>query len=308
MDISLLISGEMIVKKRELSPDQLLKELFIKFKPACKAKNIECLLCIPESSDKLFVNSDPDLLVKIFTQLLNNAIKFTEKGIIQYGYSKQDSKLEFFVSDTGIGIGQEFIENLFNHFVKEERIKTRPNEGSGLGLSVSKGLVDLLGEELIVDSEKGKGSKFYFSIPLINKNIVPSGITVAGLDRHNNRLSTILVAEDDETSFLYIKTILGQSTPAEILHAANGREAIEKFKNNPGIDIVLMDMKMPEINGIEATMEIKAINPAVPVIAITAYAMVGDEKRILDAGCDSYISKPLNRKVLLDKIAEFIKI
>ncbi len=308
MDISLLISGEMIVKKRMLSPDQLLKELYLKFRPACEAKNIELSLCLPGSSDKLFVNSDNDLLIKIFTQLLNNAVKFTEKGTIQFGYSKLDSKLEFFVSDTGIGIGEEFIENLFNHFVKEERIKTRPNEGSGLGLSVSKGLVGLLGEDLIVDSEKGKGSKFYFSIPLINKTYVPSGINDAGLSRQSDRVSTILVAEDDATSFLYIKTILGQSTSAKIIHAANGREAIEKFSNNPGIDIVLMDMKMPEINGIEATLEIKAINPSIPVIAITAYAMVGDEKRILEAGCDSYISKPLNKKVLLDKLAEFITI
>ena len=153
MDISLLISGEMIVKKRELSPYHLLEELYQKFKPACEARNIELSLSLPEYSDKLIINSDADLLTKIFNHLLNNAVKFTEKGIIQFGYSRRQDKLEFFVSDTGIGIGKEFAENLFNLFVKEERIKTRPNEGSGLGLSVSRGLVELLGDELFVDSE-----------------------------------------------------------------------------------------------------------------------------------------------------------
>jgi CheY-like chemotaxis protein len=307
MDISLLISGEMIVRKKELSPDQLLRELYQKFKPACDARNIELSLSLPESSERLIINSDADLLAKIFTQLLNNAVKFTEKGIIQYGYSRRQDKLEFFVSDTGIGIGKEFTENLFNLFVKEERIKTRPNEGSGLGLSVSRRLVELLGENLFVDSEKGKGSRFYFTVPLINK-LISAELNFTGPPKHGFRLSTILVSEDDETSFLYIKTILEQSTSAKILHAVNGRDAIEKFRNNPDIDIILMDMKMPEINGLEATLKIKAINPDIPVIAITAYAMVGDEKRILEAGCDSYISKPINKQALLDKIAEFITI
>jgi CheY-like chemotaxis protein len=308
MDISLLISGEMIVRKKELSPDKLLDELFQKFKQACDAKNIELSLIIPESSDKLIINADADLLSKIFTQLLNNAVKFTEKGIIQFGYSRKQDKLEFFVSDSGIGIGKEFTENLFNLFVKEERIKTRPNEGSGLGLAVSRGLVELLGDNLFVDSGKGKGSKFYFTIPLINKYILPPEIINVGPARSKTRLSTILVSEDDETSFFYIKTILGQNTSAKIIHAVNGRDAIEKFRDNPDIDIILMDMKMPEVNGLEATLKIKAINPDIPVIAITAYAMVGDEKRILDAGCDSYISKPISKQALLDKIAEFIKV
>ena len=108
--------------------------------------------------------------------------------------------------------------------------------------------------------------------------------------------------------FLYIKTILAQNTTAKIIHAVNGQDAIEKFLNNPDIDIILMDLKMPEINGLEATVKIKSLNKDIPVIAITAYAMMGDEKRILEAGCDSYISKPISKKALLDKIAEFITI
>jgi CheY-like chemotaxis protein len=123
-----------------------------------------------------------------------------------------------------------------------------------------------------------------------------------------NKLSVILVAEDDEANFRYIKAVLDHSTKAEIIHAVSGREAIEKFTNNHGIDLVLMDMKMPEINGIDATKMIKSMNHDVPVIAMTAYAMQGDETRIMEAGCDGYLSKPINKKDLIDKIKEFVRL
>jgi CheY-like chemotaxis protein len=121
-------------------------------------------------------------------------------------------------------------------------------------------------------------------------------------------IASILIAEDDETNFLYLKTLLLQETHATIIHALNGREAIELFKANPDINIILMDIKMPEIDGLEATRLIKKINKDIPVIAITAYAMSGDEERVMAAGCDGYLSKPLTRRSLLDKIAEFINI
>jgi CheY-like chemotaxis protein len=117
---------------------------------------------------------------------------------------------------------------------------------------------------------------------------------------------SILIAEDDEANFLYLKALLFQNTKAEIIHAVNGREAIEKFKLNRGIDIILMDMKMPEVDGFEATRRIKSIDPGIPVIAVTAYAMVGDEKRIRDAGCDEYMTKPINKNILLEKISRFV--
>ncbi|MCX6320975.1 MAG: response regulator [Bacteroidia bacterium] len=123
-----------------------------------------------------------------------------------------------------------------------------------------------------------------------------------------NSGALILVAEDDETSFFYLNVILTRETGATVLHASNGREAIELFKANPGIILILMDIKMPEVNGLEATRQIKLINQDVPIIAITAYAMSGDEERILAAGCDGYLSKPINKKILLEKMAEFIKI
>jgi CheY-like chemotaxis protein len=214
----------------------------------------------------------------------------------------------FFVSDTGIGIAKDALINVFNYFVKEDRMMTRPNEGSGLGLSISKGIVELLGGVLTLESEMGKGSVLSFSLPvheIVRKRPL---FSVANSTSLRKRLSSILIAEDDEANFLYLKTLLNQNTKAEIIYAVNGREAIEKFKINRSVDIILMDMKMPEVDGFEATRRIKSIDPSIPVIAVTAYAMLGDEKRIRDAGCDEYLTKPINKKTLLEKMSRFVVI
>jgi PAS domain S-box-containing protein len=305
MDISLLVSKEMNVNMTEFNPDSLLKELNSKYKHQCTSRNIELILNVPYISSDVKVNSDPELLKKVLTHLLNNAVKFTEKGRITFGYRRGDIDLEFFVSDTGIGIGKEALASIFNHFFKEEQVNTRSNEGSGLGLTIAKNIVELLGGVLNADSEKGKGTTCSFSLPLIS-GIRPTSETM--VKKPEKRIRSILVAEDDETNFLYLKTLLRQSTQVEIIHASNGKELIEKFEQNRDVDLILMDMKMPFIDGFEATRKIKAINPLIPVIAVTAYAMVGDLERIMDAGCDDYLTKPIVKSLLLDKIAKFVSI
>lgn len=308
MDISLLVSGEMTVNMKKLKPAPLLRDIFSKFRSICYSKDLDFLLSIPENSENIFVISDAEHLQKILTQLLNNAVKFTKMGQIQFGFEIRNDDLEFFISDTGIGIGKDSLENVFNHFVKEDQIKTRPTEGSGLGLSIAKGLVELLGGRIWVASEVGKGSKFFFTIPhkIVKGNDKKE--SSEGSERKAVKLTSILVAEDDEYNFMYLKTLLEQATSAKIIHASNGKEAIEKFRNNPGIELVLMDIKMPEMDGLEATRKIKSINATIPVIAITAYAMLGDENRILEAGCDGYLSKPISRKSLLEKMSEYVNI
>lgn len=308
MDISLLVSGEMIVKKREFSPDYVLRKIFNKFTPLASSKKNDFVLNMPAMSDKCLINSDPEFIHKILTHLLNNSIKFTENGAIRFGFTIQGNYLEFFVSDTGIGIGQDSLNRVFNSFEKEEQIKNRPSEGSGLGLSISKGLIELLGGELRVETEKGRGAKFFFSQPLLSIVKEKSNVSNDFTSKQRVGLSTILIAEDDEINFFYIRTLLQRSTAAEIIRAANGREAIEKFKSNPGIDLILMDMKMPEVDGFEATRQIRQLNSDVPIIAITAYAMAGDEESVLSSGCDGYLSKPISGKSLLDKIGEFVKV
>lgn len=308
MDISLITSGTMSAHKKTFFPGQILRKSFDNYKMICSIKNLELLLNIPEQSENLLVNSDPEIIQKIISHLLNNAVKFTEKGKIDFGYLIHDQELEFFVKDTGIGIGKESISTIFERFAKEDRGPTNLSEGSGLGLSIAKGMTDVLGGNIRVESERGVGSCFYFKIPVIKETVkVPSGMS--GTDQKKAIAgASILVAEDDETNFFYLNAILATETGATILHAKTGKEAIELFKANAGIVLVLMDIKMPEIDGLEATKQIKLINNEIPVIAITAYSMSGDEERVVAAGCDGYLSKPISKKILIEKMAEFINI
>jgi CheY-like chemotaxis protein len=182
------------------------------------------------------------------------------------------------------------------------------SEGSGLGLSIARGMAEAIGGKVSLESEPGAGSCFFFSV-MMKKETESSNARTPGADSPNNiSLSTILVAEDDDTNFYYLNALITRETGAKVLYASNGREAIELFRTNQDIQLILMDMKMPEIDGFEATRQIKLINPKVKIIAITAYAMSGDEERTIAAGCDGYLSKPINKKSLLEKIAEFIKI
>jgi len=308
MDISLIASGNMSVYKKEIVPAKLLRKVFDNCKAICLKKNLELILDIPEQAETLSINSDSEIFQKIISHLINNAIKFTEKGSIILGFYEKESELEFFVKDTGVGIGKESLEIVFDNFAKEDRGPIKLTEGSGLGLSIAKGMIDILGGTIKVESEIGVGSCFTFTIPYMKEN--EKALTTQSGMEHKKIIKggLILVAEDDETNFFYLKAILTRETELKILHASNGREAIELVRTNPGIVIVLMDMKMPDIDGFEATRQIKLINKDIPVIGITAYAMSGDEERVLGSGCDGYLSKPINRTSLLEKIAELIKI
>jgi PAS domain S-box-containing protein len=308
MDISLINSGTMSLNKKDLLSEQILRELYKKNVIKCSAKNLELYLDIPEHTEKLVICSDPEILRKILTHLLNNAIKFTEKGSIKFGYTVLKTELEFFIKDTGCGIGKESLKSIFERFVKEDRGPLKLSEGSGLGLSISKGLTELLGGKIRVESENGIGSTFFFTVPVekeMEYNILKP---VERKQRENKKTSSILVAEDDAVNFYYLRALLRQNTSAEIIHASNGKEAVDKFLQHSDVDLILMDIKMPVMDGLEATRQIKAIDRTVPVIAITAYAMAGDESRILEAGCDHYLVKPINKNLLLEKIAEYIEI
>jgi len=312
MDISLITSDNMNVNRKNIIPGQIMKELLGKYMTICTDRKFELLLKLPEHSDELSINSDPEILSKVVSHMLSNAIKFTEEGSIQYGYTIGKNELEFFVKDTGIGIGKESLKDVFEKFIKEDRGPIKITEGSGLGLSISKGLVELLGGKIRVESELGKGSGFFFTIPVekeFENHTISSPISKPISKQKRNKITnSILVAEDDEVNFFYLNSMLKKNTSADIIHALNGREAIDKFKENPDIGLILMDIKMPVMDGLEATRQIKAINRNIPVIAITAYAMPGDENRITEAGCDYYLVKPINKKLLLGKMAEYIEI
>jgi CheY-like chemotaxis protein len=308
MDISLITSGSLSVNKKDFIPAVIIRKISHNFESGCLNKRLELFLEIPEQSDNYFINSDPEICQKIISHFLDNAVKFTEKGSIHFGFNRTDEQIEFFVKDTGIGINLDSFNIIFDRFVKESQGSFKVTEGSGLGLSIAMGMSDAIGGKIRLESEPGVGSCFFLSVPVKKRDEESSPINPAKDSLKTIADSMILVAEDDETNFYYLNALITRETGIKVLHASNGREAIELFKANPDIKLILMDIKMPEIDGFEATRQIKLINPNVNIIAITAYAMSGDEERIIAAGCDGYLSKPINKKSLLEKIAEFIKI
>ena len=306
MDISLISSGSLSVTKKDFNPASILSRIYSDFEAICVNRNLDLVLELPEQSENFLIKSDPEICKKIITHFIDNAVKFTEDGSVRFGFKHNDHELEFYVKDSGIGIGSESFASIFDKFVKDGNNLYKSSEGSGLGLSIARGMSDAIGGRIYLESKQGTGSSFFLLIPINDKIEVSRDLN----QDHRSDISSgspILVAEDDETNFYYLNALLNRETKTQILHALNGREAIEMFKANRDIRLILMDMKMPEIDGFEATKQIKLIDKDVHIIAITAYAMSGDEERILAAGCDGYLSKPISKKSLMDKIGVYTK-
>lgn len=310
-DITLIETGEIKIIKDIVNLNLLLHEVneIIKIEQSnLKKEQLELNLFIPNKEMNLMIKTDPWRIKQILINLLKNALKFTHKGSVSYGFEiiRQDgmSLLQFFVKDTGIGIPKDKQELIFDIFRQIEDSHTRSYGGTGIGLSISRRLTELLGGHMWVDSDKN-GSSFYFTIPLemagnLNEHQIIAGSVIA-----SNENITILVVEDDTSSFEFLKIIL-KNTAQFILWAQNGEEAVKLCKNDPDIDLVLMDLNMPVMNGYDATKAIKSFRPTLPIIAQTAYAIAGDREKSLAVGCDEYISKPIKREELLDKVSKFI--
>ena len=239
--------------------------------------------------------------------MLNNALKFTSKGTIKFGYFIEIPNIVFFVKDTGIGLTETEKEIIFERFRQVEDQMTRRFGGSGIGLSISKGIVENMNGRIWVDSEKGKGSTFYFSLPFKvyeKKEILKASNKKASDYLWNNK--TILIVEDSQISYELLTKFL-KDTKVNILHAPDGEKAVEICKKDENIDLILMDIQLPVLDGLEATSQIKEFRPNLPIIAQTANAMEEDKPNILAAGCDDYIAKPIDRTDLLEKIDLFFK-
>jgi PAS domain S-box-containing protein len=258
-----------------------------------------------DNDDPLFtVVSDPERIHQIMSHLLNNALKFTETGGIEFGYRlKENNRIEFYVSDTGIGIAPEEYEIIFKKFGKSGNINTNKNRGSGLGLTLSKKLVELLNGNISFESTVGEGSTFRFVIPVEKEQKIT--ITRPSVNGQTNWSSkTILVAEDTDSNYFFIEAFL-ERTHANLIWAQDGNEAVQLFKEND-IDLVLMDIMMPEKDGYDATREIREINTSVPIIAQTALALPDDEEKCYNAGCNYVLVKPINSEDLIATIKRFI--
>lgn len=252
--------------------------------------------------------SDQAKLKQILINLIGNAVKFTQKGSVVFGCEIQENKeLLFYVKDTGIGIPESKLNVIFERFTQADESLTRPYSGSGLGLAISKGFVELMGGRIWAESKMGKGSQFYFTIPykpVIRKKIMKS--KKKDITEFNWKDLSILIVEDNLVSYKLLEISLSK-TGCKILHAENGVEAIELVKQKPEIDVVLMDIQLPIMNGYDATREIKKIKPDLPVIAQTANAMDSDRVKCLDAGCSDYVTKPIVLNDLMPVIELYVK-
>jgi hypothetical protein len=239
--------------------------------------------------------------------LVKNAIKFTQSGSIDFGYRIKDEFIEFFVKDTGTGIPPDKIRVIFERFRQGSEMHNRNYEGAGLGLAISKAFTEMLGGKIWAESTYGKGSAFYFTIPYIKsaKTDKESIEVIVGTKEHNQISNLkILVAEDDIFSDLLITKAV-KNLSKNILHAKTGIEAISVLKENPDIDLVLMDIRMPDLDGYETTRQIRTFNQEVIIIAQTAYGLVGDKEKAIEAGCNDYVSKPINQALLLNTINKY---
>ena len=310
-DISTLETGDMKVIKEEFSLKKAIKEVSDSIKAEQKKEKKECLNIYLYPDKKVqypVIYTDKHKLKQIMINLLKNAIKFTLEGHIEYGYEIEDEKnILFFVKDTGVGIPKDKQEIIFDRFRQADDSHTRKFGGTGLGLAIVKHLVEILGGKIWLSSETDKGSEFYFSLPCYIaddsiKKTSEADITKTGIDLSGK---VILVADDVESVYHYMKAIL-RKTNVRLIWAKDGQEAIDICKENKNISLVLMDIQMPVLNGLEATRLIKQFRKDLPIIAQTAYALKGDREMSLNAGCDDYITKPIDTKILFTTIEKHI--
>ena len=316
LDISKIEVGQIQINEENCIINEILDDLYSLFKPEFSdKKNIEFKLHKDLDNKQSAIITDSMRVRQILSNLINNAIKFTSSGSVEFGYIKLPSNIysdkktyiQFYVKDTGIGIPKSKREIIFDRFRQSDESHTREYGGTGLGLAISKGFVELLGGKIWHESEEGRGSIFYFTIPY--KTVNPSLIekVESKLSKnykwHNN---SVLVVEDDDVSYMYIEKILIK-TKIKIYRAINGHEAIKICNQKNEIDIVLMDIQLPGINGYEATKMIKQEKPSLPIIAQTAHALTEDKIKSIAAGCDEFITKPIKRQILLSVIEKIIE-
>lgn len=307
LDISAIETGQFEIIRERVNISELMTELYDFYYPAVKSRGLSLVLSHPKKKD-LLAYTDRTRVYQVLSNLVSNAIKFTQEGSIELGYGVTGNHLEFSVKDTGIGVDPAQHEMIFERFWQAETRLTREHGGTGLGLAISRKLVELMGGRIGIYSQPGKGSTFIFILPhepvmdtRDKKETETDTIRVNPAEK-----ACILVAEDDETNYIYLETLL-KKEGYRTLRAVTGVEAVELAASNE-IDLVLMDIKMPGMDGWEATKKIKALRPRLPVIAQTAYAMPKDREKAKAAGCDAYIAKPILRNDLLQLMDEHFKI
>ena len=308
IDISKIEAGLMKLDLKDSNVNEQIDYIYTFFKPEVEAKGINLAFRNFLPPNEAILKTDREKVFAIFTNLVKNAIKYTNEGYIEIGYCKKDNYLEFYVKDTGIGIPKNRQEAIFERFIQADITDRKAYQGAGLGLSITKSYVEMLGGKIWVVSDEGIGSTFYFTLPYICGSVTePSGYQrLPFVEKDNFRKLKILIAEDDEVSEMLISITIKEFSKV-VLRAKTGIEVVEKCKNNPDLDLVFMDIKMPELGGYEATRQIREFNKDIVVIAQTSYGLSGDRERAIEAGCNDYIAKPINKTELQGLIQKYFK-
>jgi signal transduction histidine kinase/CheY-like chemotaxis protein len=315
LDISKIEAKQLEVSITEVDLIVLLNEvlnIYQQHNPNSKRKKLDIQLNNPlKDNDVLIIFSDPHRLKQILFNLIDNAIKFTSKGFIEFGFNLEDPVIKFYVKDTGIGIAKQNFDAIFERFIKLEN-KEELYRGNGLGLPLCKSLVELLGGNIWVDSLLGHGTVFYFTLPNENYKLFSKSdkksIKKNELEKLENSNKKILVVEDESSNFDYIEALLFLSGNVAIW-ARNGNEAIDMISQHSGksISLILMDIKMPQMDGYKAFTKIRELKFDIPVVAVTAYAQSEDKDKILEYGFSDYIAKPVSKKKLFHVLQKYLK-
>ena len=309
IEISNIEAGIVSINKTFVHVNEVLQKVYDQYLPKANGKRIELRLVTPLKENEDLLETDRGKFLQIVSNLLDNAIKFTAEGKVEFGYKLLEGNMEFYISDTGDGIPDKLQSKIFDRFYQAENTISRKYEGTGIGLSITKSFIEFLGGKIYLNSEVGKGSVFYFTLPFAGKVVTTTAIPLQFQDKsliHGGK-KTILIAEDEINNFLLLEVYLSKLNHT-IIHAFNGKEAVEKCRSGEKIDLVIMDIKMPVMDGYEATRRIKELYPELPVIAQTAFAYQADREKAMLAGCDDYMSKPINKAEINAMVTKYLGI
>lgn len=303
LDLSKIEAGTLEYVKRSMNLGEACRTIYAIHNE--RMREGVCLI-LENQDDNLYIEEDQNRIMQIITNFITNAVKFTPKGEIRFGYKVEDQCIRIYVKDTGIGIEPDKVDHIFERFVKLNAFA----QGTGLGLSICQMIADKIGGEIGVTSEVGKGSTFYFTIPFNGETERHKELFEKSAEKQQNKstasgtqqIKKILIAEDVESNFVLLKNILDKEYT--LTWAKDGFEAVEMYKQcDP--DLVLMDIKMPRMDGLEATCIIRSYSKEIPIIALTAYAFEADKEKAFEAGCNDLVTKPISEKALLKALSKF---
>ncbi len=314
IDISRIEAGDLFIRMEPVEIYPFVRNIYSEFREDTQVKtrsNLQFRLNIPDPDLHAIINTDASRLKQVLINLIQNAIKFTPEGFVEFGFELlKKNTIRFFVRDSGIGIPEDKKKIIFERFRQIDDSHTREYGGTGLGLSICKNLLELMGSDLSLESKEGRGSEFGFEMRFIltqspekKMDIEKDQLSGIKLDLSGNK---ILIVEDDSSSYLFLESLLAKYSP-EILWAKSGKQALNTLKNNKDISLILMDIRMPEMDGLEATRKIRTTNKDIPIIAQTAYAQISDRKIALESGCTDYLSKPVSPVELTKLLTKYLR-